>query len=126
MSKQQTSLLLIDANTYLKGTQMIVEGFIGGPPERLTSRAQKAYTTFSLAESHGKDEKRTTVWYRVISFTLSELEVDLLSKGQFVRVEGRLEVKPFLKKDGSAAADITLIAFSVTPAELPQKEEVTP
>ena len=77
---------------------MIIKGRIGKVPERHKNSATgKPYYTFRLAENHGRDETRTAVWFDVIA-AIPPLEADMLSVGQIVSAEGRLEVQPYLRK----------------------------
>lgn len=95
---------------------MQVFGNIATAVEKQTSRAGKDYFVFRLAENQGRDENRTTTWYDVRAF-ISELDADLLSKGQFVKVTGRLDVQGYLKRDGTAAAAAVILAASIEPVE---------
>lgn len=95
---------------------MQVIGNIATPVEKKTSKAGNDYFKFRLAENHGKDETRTTTWYEVTAF-ISELDADLLSKGQFVKVTGRLEVEAFMRKDGTPGAAAALLVYAVEPVE---------
>lgn len=81
----------------------------------------KEFYTFRLAENQGKDEQRTTTWYDVTAF-ISELDADLLAKGQFVKVTGRLDVKAFMRKDGTPGASATVLAYKVEPVERKTRE----
>jgi single-stranded DNA-binding protein len=96
---------------------MQVYGNIATPVEqRKGVQTQKEFYTFRLAENQGKEENntRTTTWYEVTAF-ISELEADLLSKGQFVKITGRLEAQAFAKRDGSPGAALKLVTGSIKP-----------
>ena len=69
-----------------------------------------------MAENQGKDDNRATTWYDVSAF-ISELDADLLAKGQFVKVTGRLEIQAFVKRDSTPGASATLLASSIEPVE---------
>lgn len=98
-------------------------GNIATPLEQRTStKSGKTFYTFRLAENQGKDEQRTTTWYDVSAF-IAELDADLLAKGQFVKVTGRLEVKAFAKRDGELAASATILAYKVEPVERKARPE---
>lgn len=101
---------------------MQVIGNIATILEKRTARSGKDYYTFRLAENLGKDENSTTTWYDVSAF-IDELDADLLSKGQFVKVTGRLEVQAFARRDGSPGASATVLAFKVEPVERKAREE---
>lgn len=95
---------------------MEVIGNIATPVEKKTGKGGKDFYVFRLAENHGKEENRTTTWYEVTAF-ISELDADLLSKGQFVRVRARLEVEAFMRRSGEPGASAKLLAFAVEPVE---------
>jgi single-stranded DNA-binding protein len=95
---------------------MQVFGNIANPVEKKTSKAGKDYFRFRLAENQGKEENRTTQWYDVNAF-IEELDGDLLSKGMFVKVTGRLVVEAFMKKDNTPGAALTILANQVQPVE---------
>jgi single-stranded DNA-binding protein len=88
--------------------------------EKKTSKNGKEYFQFRAAENNGRDENKTTQWYDVRAF-IEELDGDLLSKGMFVLITGRLVVDAFLKRDGTPGASATIMANSVQPVEKKQK-----
>lgn len=92
---------------------MQVYGNIATPLEARQGN-QKSFYTFRLAENQGKDENRTTTWYEVTAF-ISELDADLLSKGQFVKVTGRVEAQAFAKRDGTPGAALKIVTGSIKP-----------
>jgi single-stranded DNA-binding protein len=101
---------------------MQVFGNIAGPVEKKTSKNGKDYFRFRLAENQGKDENKTTQWYDVNAF-IEELDGDLLSKGMFVKVTGRLVVEAFLKRDGTPGAALTVLSNAVNPVEARAKPD---
>lgn len=104
---------------------MIIFGNIGSTVEKKKSKAsQKDYVEFRLAENFGKEENRTTTWYTVRAF-IDELSADLLGRGMFVRVEGRLLADAYNKKDGGLGVGLTVMGYKCEPAErksTPQNE----
>lgn len=94
---------------------MQVYGNIATPLE-LKKGKTKDFYVLRLAENQGRDENRTTTWYEVTAF-LSELDADLLAKGQFVKVTGRVEAQAFTKKDGTPGAALKIITSSILPVE---------
>lgn len=72
----------------------------------------KEFWTFRLAENQGKDENRTTTWYE-IAFFGSQVDADLLQKGQFVKVTGRLDASVYPKRDGTHGASLRVTTGSV-------------
>lgn len=96
---------------------MQVIGNIATDVAKKTSKAGKDFFVFRMAENHGKDEAtRITTWYEVSAF-ISELDADLLSKGQFVKVTGRLNVQAFTRRNGELGASATLLVYAVEPVE---------
>lgn len=93
---------------------MEVFGNIGTVVEKKTAKSGKEFWVFRLAENSGKEENRSTTWYDVNAF-IDELSADLLGKGMFVKVRGRLDVKAYMKKDGTPGASATVLAYSVEP-----------
>lgn len=76
----------------------------------------KPFYACRLAENQGKGDHRKTTWYNVVAF-IDEMDADLLSKGQFVKITGRLEVEAFMKKDGTPGASLKIITSSIQPVE---------
>lgn len=95
---------------------MQVYGNIAVNLEKKTSRNNTEYFTFRLAENTGKAESRQTTWYDVVAF-INPLEAELLGKGQFVKVTGRVQAKVYQKRDGTHAAALELVAWDVEPVE---------
>lgn len=95
---------------------MQVIGNIATSVDAKKAKSGKDFYVFRLAENHGKDDARTTTWYDVSAF-ISELEADLLSKGQFVKVSARIEAEPYLKRDNTPGASLKLLAFAIEPVE---------
>jgi single-stranded DNA-binding protein len=96
---------------------MLVKANIGTPVEKKTSKAGKPYAQFRAAENHGKDENKTTTWYTVMAF-IDEDQQDMLGKGDYVEIEGRLLSEAYLKKDNSGmGVALTIMAYRVGPAQ---------
>lgn len=88
-----------------------------GSVEVLKSRAGNPYLRMSVALDRGPSDARTVVWYSVLMFgSMVRDEQRLLAnyaKGRLVLVEGRPQVEAFIKKDGTAGLDNTIIAISM-------------
>lgn len=95
---------------------MQVYGNIAGAVEKKTSKNGRMYFRFRIAENQGKDENKSTQWYDVNAF-IEELDGDLLNKGLFVKVTGRLECEAYMKKDNTPGASLLIMANSVQPIE---------
>lgn len=102
---------------------MQVYGNIASPIEKRTSRAGKEFYTFRLAENWGKrdDPNRTTMWYDVSAF-ISELDADMLAKGQYIKVTGRLSIQTFTKRNGEFGAAAVLLTSNIEPVERKRTE----
>jgi len=71
-------------------------GNIATALEERTGTGGKPYYSFRLAENSGKGENRRTTWYDVRA-QIPALEAALLSKGQAVRIRGRIDPQAFLR-----------------------------
>ncbi len=88
-----------------------------GSAEVLQSKAGNPYLRISVAVSRGSGESKTVVWYSVLMFGSMVRDKErlqtLYSKGRLVLVEGRPQVEAFIKRDGSAGLDNTIIATAM-------------
>jgi single-stranded DNA-binding protein len=98
---------------------MKIIGNIGRDIEDKTTKGGRAFKSFTVAESYGKDDNRTTNWFG-ISFYGKPEELAGFSKGTRVEVEGDLKVTV---KDGKAYLD--MLTSRVKAAPLPAKKETT-
>lgn len=96
--------------------RIVVVGNIGST-EVLTSRAGNPYLRLSVAVDRSQGDTKNVVWYSVLLFGAmvkdEERLLSLYSKGRLVLVEGRPQVEAFIRKDGSAGLDNTIIAISM-------------
>lgn len=96
--------------------QITIAGNIGSA-EIFTSKSQNRYLKMSVAVNKGTGEKRKTTWYSVFLFGPMVANIDALlaifKPGRLVAVSGRPEVAAYLKKDGAAGLDNTIIAHSL-------------
>jgi hypothetical protein len=124
---------------------MQVIGNIGTPVEKVLSRNGKEYFRFRLAENHNSKQKAddadsatptarpvaadgtsTTAkseatWFYVNAF-IDEESADLLAKGTFVTVTGRLEASPYLNKENLPAVRLTIMAGKVEPIKRKERD----
>lgn len=88
-----------------------------GSAEVLTSKAGNPYLRLSLAVDRGSGDARHSVWYSVLLFGAmvkdKQQALARYSSGRLALVEGRPQVEAFIKKDGSAGLDNTIIAISM-------------
>lgn len=97
-----------------------------GSADIMTSQSGNRYLRMSVAVNRGSGEKRTTKWYSVLLFGKMVENIDTLvtyfTKGRLVLVEGRPQTEAFIKKDGTAGLDNTIVANSL-PQLLDKKTE---
>lgn len=119
---------------------MQVIGNIGTPVEKVESRNGKEYFRFRLAENHNTKPRADAAgsppaatapaagsavpatWYYVNAF-IPEQVADMLAKGSFVTVTGRLEASPYIDKESKPAVRLTIMAGKV---ELMKRKEPEP
>ena len=101
---------------------MQVIGNIGTPVEKHVSKNGREYFKFRLAENHNPRPKEgenpadrpqfEPTWFYVNAF-IPEMAADMLSKGAFVSVTGRLEASSYINKEGQPATRLTILAGKV-------------
>ena len=96
---------------------MIITGNIGRPPEDKTTKGGRAYKVFSVAESWGKEDDRTTNWFQVAFFG-DVAQLAGFDKGVRVEIQGDLKVNV---KDGKAFLDLMSSRAKLAP--LPPKKD---
>ncbi len=88
-----------------------------GSAELLTSKAGNPYLRLSVAAGKSTGDGKGVTWYSVLLFgsmvSDSQRLQNLYTKGRLVLVEGRPQVEAFIKRDGSAGLDNTIIAISM-------------
>lgn len=88
-----------------------------GSVDVLESKAGNKYLRMSVAANRGSGEQKSTCWYSVVIFGKmaenSESLLRVFRKGRQVLVEGRPQVEAFIKKDGTAGVDNTIIAATL-------------
>jgi single-strand DNA-binding protein len=91
-----------------------IHGTVGQDPELRFSASNNAVLTFSVADNHGKDDKKKTTWHNVIVFgKVAENVANSITKGTSVLITGRYEQEEFTKKDGTKGKTTKLIADEV-------------
>jgi hypothetical protein len=76
---------------------MIIRGHLATMPEAKEGKSGSTYYNLRVAENYGKDDRRTTVWFDVVA-SISEVEADLLPKGQAVQIDGKLDAEAYVSK----------------------------
>lgn len=90
-----------------------IKGNIGSEPKRIDGK-DKVFYSFNMAESNGPGREPT--WMEVTAF-IPETQGDMLTKGAWIEVTGRVEAVPFLRKDGTPGASIKVTTGKVTVLE---------
>lgn len=101
-----------------------ISGNLGRDAEIVTLR-DRNYYKLNLAIK-GKSREDAATWVQILYYKTDGSKLsDLLLSGASVVAQGRLEVKPYIKRDGSAGVDITLWADTLEVTKIPeQKPEV--
>ena len=95
-------------------------GHTGKDAELQFTPAGKPLMKFSVAVSESKNVggewKSETTWFNVSQFgDAAERNVDTITKGIPVFVQGKLQVRTYERKDGGTGVDIGLLADKVIP-----------
>jgi single-strand DNA-binding protein len=96
-------------------------GRVGRDPDIKFSKAGKAIANISIAVgSSWKDQagewQEETQWVRIVAFgSLAERIGEKLSKGDFVAVAGRIQVRDWEDKDNNKRQSTEILATSVLP-----------
>lgn len=91
-----------------------VIGNVGRDPELRVTASGSQVITFSVADTVGKDDKRTTVWHDIKAFgEQAENVASRVTKGQRVVVIGRLIKEKYTGKDGVEKQRVEIIADDV-------------
>lgn len=91
-----------------------VMGNVGRDPELRVTASGLQVCTFSVADTTGKDDKKTTVWHDIKVFgEQAENVAGHVSKGRRVVVIGRLIKEKYTNKDGDEKMKVEVIADDV-------------
>lgn len=99
---------------------MKIYGNIGRDIEKRQTKGGKDVYVFSVAESYGKEDNRTTNWFSV-SYFGDASKLDGMKKGVRVEVDGDLKVT---QKDGKVFLDVLTSRIALAP--LPPKKDGAP
>lgn len=96
--------------------QITVVGNIGSA-EILTALSQNQYLKVTVACNRGKGDKKKTTWYSVLMFgkmveNIQELK-NIFRPGRLLIAAGRPQVESYIKNDGTAGHEISVIAHSL-------------
>ncbi|MEI7579115.1 MAG: single-stranded DNA-binding protein [bacterium] len=99
----------------MKANQLVaIKGRLVNDPEVKTSEGGKKYFKIGLAvneklrNAEGNVEEVTT-FYNLLAFDKAAEIYSNVKKGQYVRAEGRLQIKPYLSKESEPKVDCTVI-----------------
>lgn len=95
--------------------QVQLLGHLGRDPEMSYSPNGDAMTKFSIAVSRKQKEKETTNWFNCVAFrNQAETLNNYLHKGDLVFIQGTLDVRQYITKDGrnGTALDVVVDKFS--------------
>lgn len=91
-----------------------IAGNIGQQPELRITASGMAVVDFTVATTHGKDDKKKTSWFNVVCFgKTAENVAASVNKGDSVIVMGRMEQDEYTKKDGTKGKSTRLVADEV-------------
>ena len=92
----------------------MVTGRLSRDPEVRTSKAGKAVCKLSIPTDDGWGERKKTTWHNIVCFgKTAEIVAQYKKKGDWVCVQGRLEIDEWEDKDGNKRRTPQLIANSV-------------
>lgn len=88
-----------------------------GSVEAQPSRQGNIYIRMTVAVDRGYGDKASTVWYTVLLFGAMAADPETFKsryrKGRLVLVEGRPQPDAYIRQDGTAALDNSVIAITV-------------
>ena len=91
-----------------------IAGNVGQQPELRITASGMAVVDFTVATTHGKDDKKKTSWFNVVCFgKTAENVAASVNKGDSVIVMGRMEQDEYTKKDGTKGKSTRLVADEV-------------
>ncbi len=105
--------------------QITILGHAGKDAELKYTSSGTAMCKFSVAVTHGRDDRAETTWYDVTLFgNYAEETAQRIHKGDLVFVAGdRLKVEPWLGNDGGPRASLYLTARTVRVVGRVEKRE---
>jgi len=88
-------------------------GNLGQTPEVKLGKSGKAFCSFSVAVTSGKDENKVTLWQRCVCFDRHAEDMDQLSKGDSVVIIGYLKPNDWTDKDGNKHSTSELVVRAI-------------
>jgi single-strand DNA-binding protein len=91
-----------------------VIGNVGKDPELRFTTKGKPVVKFAIADTHGKDEFKTTTWHEIVVYNeQAENVAERVRKGNRVLVTGRLTKATYQAKDGTQKTAVEILADDV-------------
>lgn len=91
-----------------------IKGNIGSVEPLKYTGGGMALLSFSVADSSGKGEKKTTQWWRVNLWgEMAEGNVDRVQKGLACEVTGWAKIRTYQKKDGTTGVSPEVVAQKI-------------
>lgn len=96
--------------------KITIVGNIGSVDE-LATKAGNRYLRLSVAANRSSKDKRITTWYSVVLYGKMVENIDKLKqvfrKGRLILVEGQPKVEGYVKRDGTAGVDNSIMASAL-------------
>lgn len=94
--------------------QIIIEGNVGRIEDLKFANSGTAVLEFSVAVSHGKDDKKKVCWHNVTAFgRLAENTAATIRQGTCVIVGGRYEQDEWTTKEGEKRTKLKMVADAI-------------
>jgi single-strand DNA-binding protein len=102
-------------------------GNLGLDPEARFNAAGTLIVTASIAVhssyKQGESWQERTDWFRLVAFGDAGEALSRFTKGERVRVAGRLQSSTYTDRDGQKRASVELVVLHSEPAPLPRKPD---
>ena len=95
--------------------KVFLVGNLGQDPKVVYTNSGKAVCSFDIATNERFGETEKTEWHRIVTWQkLAELCGEYLAKGRSVHVEGRLQTRDWIDKDGVKRWKTEIVAKEIT------------
>lgn len=102
--------------------KVILVGNIGRDPEVKISKNGESITTFSVATTERKQDRKITQWHKIVCFgKLADFVANYMQKGTTVAIDGKLSYREY-EKDGNRHCFTEIIAENVYIAGMRQDQ----
>jgi single-strand DNA-binding protein len=99
--------------------KVMIIGHLGRDPEMRFTPNGKSVASFSLAcnrcwKSADGEKHKETEWFNVVAWgDLAEISKQYLAKGKLVYVEGQLQTRKWVDKDGNQHKNVEIVARDI-------------